>query len=194
MKVKHFKTPAEFRRWLAKHHGTEGELWVGYCKKATGKPSMTWPESVDEALCYGWIDGIRKGVDEETYTIRFSPRKARSTWSAINIRRAQELIEAGRMRAAGLKAFEARTENRSGIYSYEQRKDHLDDPYQGRLERNSKAWTFYQAQSAAYRRMVNWWVVSAKREDTRLKRLDALIELCAEEKKIPRLTRKPKAK
>ena len=194
MKIKHFKTPAEFRSWLAKHHGTEQELWVGYCKKATGKPSMTWPESVDEALCYGWIDGLRKGVDEETYTIRFSPRKARSTWSAINIRRAQELIEEGRMRAAGLEAFEARTENRSGIYSYEQRKEQLDEPYAKHLKRNATAWRFYQAQSAAYRRMVNWWVVSAKREDTRLKRLDALIELCAEEKKIPRLTRKPKAK
>lgn len=194
MKVKHFKTPAEFRAWLAKHHAAEQELWVVYCKKATGKPSMTWQESVDEALCYGWIDGIRKGIDDETYTIRFSPRKARSIWSAINIRRAQELIEAGRMRAAGLKSFEARTENRSGIYSYEQRKEQLDETYAKRLKQDASAWKFYQAQPASYRRAANWWVVSAKQEATRLKRLEKLIQHCAQERRIPQFTRKQKAK
>jgi uncharacterized protein YdeI (YjbR/CyaY-like superfamily) len=194
MKVKHFKTPAEFRKWLATHHATEQELWAGYCKKATGKPSMTWPESVDEALCYGWIDGIRKGIDDDTYAIRFTPRKPSSTWSAVNIRRAQGLIAEGRMRAAGLKAFEARKENRSGIYSYEQRKEELDEPYARRLRRIQPAWKFYQLQSASYRRAANWWIVSAKQEATRLKRLERLIELSAAGRTIPQFTRKQKAK
>jgi len=194
MKVIHFKTPAEFRKWFAKHHATERELWVGYWKKETGKPSMTWPESVDEALCYGWIDGIRKGIDDTTYTIRFTPRKAQSTWSAINIRRAQELIGERRMRAAGLKAFEARTENRSGIYSYEQRKEELDEQYAKELKRNKPAWKFYQSQPASYRRAANWWVVSAKKEETRLKRLGKLIEDSTAARTIPQFTRKQKAK
>jgi uncharacterized protein YdeI (YjbR/CyaY-like superfamily) len=175
MKVVHFKSPAEFRKWLAKHHAAEKELWVGYYKKETGKGGITWAESVDEALCYGWIDGVRKSVNAESYTNRFSPRTARSTWSVINIRRAQELIEEGRMRAAGLKAFQARQEYRSGIYSYEQRRDQLDGSYAKRLQRNRSAWKFYQSQSAAYRRRVNWYVVSAKQEATRLKRLDEVI-------------------
>jgi uncharacterized protein YdeI (YjbR/CyaY-like superfamily) len=194
MKLKHMKSASEFRKWLAKNHASETELWVGFYKKETGKPSMTWPQSVDEALCYGWIDGMRKGVDDESYTIRFSPRTAQSTWSAINIRRAEELIEEGRMRAAGLKAFEARKENRSGIYSYEQRKERLDEPYQATLKRNKKAWEFYQATPASYRRAANWWVVSAKQEATRLKRLATLIELSAQGKRIPQFTRKQKAK
>jgi len=194
MKAKHFKTAAEFRAWLAKHHATETELTVGYYKKATGKPSMTWAESVDEALCYGWIDGVRKSIDAASYCIRFSPRTAKSNWSAINIRRAQALIEAKRMRAAGLKAFEARREERFGIYSYETRKEHLDEPYQGLLKKNKKAWTFYQSRSPAYRRMANWWIVSAKREATRLERLRKLVDLCAQEKTLLDSTRKPKAK
>jgi uncharacterized protein YdeI (YjbR/CyaY-like superfamily) len=194
MKVTHFKSPAEFRKWLAKHHASEKELWVGYHRKETGKPSMTWQQSVDEALCYGWIDGIRKKVDDESYTIRFTPRKSRSTWSAVNIRRVHELIKDGRMSPAGLRAFEARVENRSGIYSYEQRKDQLDGPYAKRLERNKSAWKFYQAQPASYRRAANWWVVSAKKEETRMKRLEQLIELSAQGLRIPQFTRLQKAK
>jgi len=194
MKVTHFKSPAEFRKWLAKHHASEKELWVGYHRKETGKPSMTWQQSVDEALCYGWIDGIRKKVDDESYTIRFTPRKSRSTWSAVNIRRVHELIKDGRMSPAGLRAFEARVENRSGIYSYEQRKDQLDGPYAKRLERNKSAWKIYQAQPASYRRAANWWVVSAKKEETRMKRLEQLIELSAQGLRIPQFTRLQKAK
>lgn len=194
MKVRHFKSATEFRKWLANNHATERELWVGYYKKETGKGGLTWPESVDEALCFGWIDGIRKKVDEESYTNRFTPRKTTSTWSSLNTKRAQELIAEGRMQAAGLRAFEARRENRSGIYSFEQRKETLDDPYQSRLERHKKAWAFYQAQSASYRRTANWWVVSAKQEATRLKRLQQLIELSARGETIPQFTRKPKAK
>jgi len=194
MTVTPFKSPAEFRKWLAKHHASEKELRVGYHRKATGQPSMTWQQSVDEALCYGWIDGIRKKVDDESYTIRFTPRKSRSTWSAVNIRRVHELIKDGRMSPAGLRAFEARVENRSGIYSYEQRKDQLDGPYAKRLERNKSAWKFYQAQPASYRRAANWWVVSAKKEETRMKRLEQLIELSAQGLRIPQFTRLQKAK
>ncbi|MEP6637234.1 MAG: hypothetical protein ABJB97_10965 [Acidobacteriota bacterium] len=119
MKATFFKTPTAFRKWFEAHHPPVPELWVGYYKKDSGKPSITWPQSVDEALCFGWIDGIRKSIDDTSYTIRFSARKPRSTWSAVNIKRAQELIDQGLMRAAGLKAFQAREEKRSGIYSYE---------------------------------------------------------------------------
>ena len=176
MKLTFFRSPAEFNRWLKQHHATAKELWVGFYKKNSGKPSITWPESVDEALCFGWIDGIRKSVDDASYTIRFSPRKPTSIWSAINIKRAQELIQEGRMQPNGLKAFEARRENRSGIYSYEQRRPQLDEPYESMLRKNKRAWDFFQAQSPSYRKKVSWYVVSAKKEETRLKRLERLIE------------------
>src|ERR1051326_7347927 len=120
-----FRAPADLRKWFAKHHKSKNELWVGFHKKASGTPSITWPESVDEALAVGWIDGVRKRLDDSRYVIRFTPRKPRSVWSVTNNRRAQELVEAGRMRRAGLAAFQARTENRSGIYAYEQRRDVL---------------------------------------------------------------------
>src|SRR5262245_13828747 len=126
--LKFFATPLDFRKWLEKHHQSSRELWVGFYKKGSGKPSITWPESVDEALCFGWIDGLRKSVDEISYTIRFSPRKPKSIWSAINIKRAKELEGEGRMWPSGMKAFEARRENRSGIYSYEQRRAQLEEP------------------------------------------------------------------
>jgi uncharacterized protein YdeI (YjbR/CyaY-like superfamily) len=190
MNVKFFKSPFEFRQWLDRHHATAQELQVGYYKKGSGKPSLTWPESVDEALCFGWIDGIRKSLDDESYTIRFTPRRPRSTWSAVNIKRVEELTEQGRMQPAGLRAFQARTENRSGIYAYEQRSDTLDAPYAQKLKQNQAAWAFFQSQSSSYRRNACWWVVSAKREETRLKRLATLIEDSAHGRTIPLLTRK----
>jgi uncharacterized protein YdeI (YjbR/CyaY-like superfamily) len=171
-----FKTPSAFRKWLAAHHATSRELWVGFYKKNSGKPSIDWPESVDEALCFGWIDAIRKSIDEESYMIRFTPRKPSSVWSAVNIRNVEKLIKENRMQPAGLKAFEARKENRSGIYSYEQRSPELVEPYLGKLKRNKAAWKFFQAQPPSYRKVMNWWVVSAKQEATRLKRIDKLIE------------------
>ena len=171
-----FKTPSDLRKWFERHHASETELWVGYYKKDSGKPSITWPQSVDEALCFGWIDGIRKSVDDISYTIRFTPRKRRSTWSAVNIKRALELANLGLMLSAGLKAFEAREENRSGIYSYEQRSLELPDRYAKKLKKNLAAWKFFQAQPPSYRKAVNWYVLSARKEDTRLKRLDKLIE------------------
>ena len=180
MNPKFFKTPSAFRKWLERHHGTAKELWVGFYKKSSGKESITWPESVDEALCFGWIDGLRKSIDDQSYKIRFSPRKPSSVWSSVNIRNVQELIKQNRMRPAGLKAFEARKENRSGIYSYEQRSPELVEPYLGKLKRNRAAWKFFQAQPAWYRKQMNWWVVSANREETRLKRLDKLIEESAQ--------------
>ena len=184
MKITFFRSPSDLRNWLKKNHETTTELWVGYYKKSSGKPSITWPESVAEALCFGWIDGIRKTIDDISYKIRFSPRKRSSVWSSINIKMAQDLIDEGRMQTAGLKAFQARQENRSGIYSYEQRRDQLEEPYAGLLRKNKAAWDFFQAQPASYRNAVGWWVVSAKREETRLKRLEQLIEASAKGKRV----------
>jgi uncharacterized protein YdeI (YjbR/CyaY-like superfamily) len=141
---------------------------------------MTWPESVDEALCFGWIDGIRKRIDEDSYTIRFTPRRTRSIWSAVNIKRAGELNELGLMRPAGAMAFAAREENRSGIYSYEQRSHTLPEPYAATMKKSTTAWSFFQAQPPSYRKTSSWWVVSAKQEATRLKRLAELIEHSAQ--------------
>lgn len=176
MNPKFFKTPAAFHKWLAANHDKSRELWVGFYKKDSGKPSLTWPESVDEALCFGWIDGVRKSIDEESYQIRFTPRKPTSVWSAVNIRNVGRLIEGDRMQPPGLKAFAARKENRSGIYAYEQRSPELIEPYLGQLKRNKAAWKFFAAQPPGYRKQMNWWIVSAKQEETRLKRLTKLIE------------------
>jgi uncharacterized protein YdeI (YjbR/CyaY-like superfamily) len=184
MKLRFFKTPADFRKWFEKHHATIPELWVGFYKKSSGHASITWPESVDQALCFGWIDGIRKSVDEVSYTIRFTPRRNGSVWSAVNIKRSQELIELGLMKPTGLEAFQRRKENRSGIYSYEQTSAELEAPYEKRLKQNKKAWSFFYAQPAGYRKQTGWWLLSAKREDTRLKRLEKLIEESAKGRRL----------
>jgi uncharacterized protein YdeI (YjbR/CyaY-like superfamily) len=176
---KFFKTPSAFRKWLAANHAKSKELSVGFYKKSSGKPSITWPESVDEALCFGWIDGIRKSIDEESYKIRFTPRKPGRVWSAINIRNVERLIKEQRMQPAGLKAYELRTANRSGIYAYEQRSPELIQPYLGKFKRHKTAWKFFVAQPPGYRKIMNWFIVSAKQEETRLKRLARLIEASA---------------
>jgi uncharacterized protein YdeI (YjbR/CyaY-like superfamily) len=170
-----FRNPADLEKWLLRHHATAKELWVGFHKKHTGKPSITWPESVDEALCVGWIDGIRKTIDGESYAIRFTPRRRGSIWSGVNIRRVAVLADEKRMRPAGLAAFNARVENKSGIYSYEQRSEQLPEPYASALRRNPAAGKFFQAQPPSYRKMIGWWVVSAKQEETRRRRLKKLI-------------------
>lgn len=175
MKIRFFGTPAELRAWFAKFHAKETELWVGFHKRATDKPSVTWSESVDEALCVGWIDGIRKRIDADTYKIRFTPRKPTSIWSRINMDKVAALKKAGRMREAGLKAFEKRRPNKVGIYSYEQRKPELDDPYRATLRRNKAAWIFFEAQPPSYRKVIAWWIHSAKREETRLARMQKLV-------------------
>lgn len=192
MPSKFFKSPSEFRKWLGSNHAKEKELLVGFYKKDSGKPSISWPESVDEALCFGWIDGIRRRIDEESYSIRFTPRKTSSTWSTVNIKRAKELIRDGQMTPAGQAAFAARKETRSGIYSYEQRSAELVEPYAGKLRRNKAAQKFFASQPASYRKAANWWVVSAKQEQTRLKRLEQLIKHFAAGQTIPQFTRRPK--
>jgi len=171
-----FAVPAEFRAWLEKHHAGHRELSVGFYKRASGKPSMTWPESVDAALCYGWIDGVRKSIDEVSYSIRFTPRKPTSTWSAINVKRVAELTKLGLMQPAGLKAFEARQGDKTGIYAYEQRKSSkLPAAYEKQFRANKKAWKFFQSQPPWYQRTATYRVISAKQETTRQKRLAELI-------------------
>ena len=184
MKPEFFKTPADFGTWLEKHHATATELWVGFYKKDSGKPSITWPEAVDQALCFGWIDGIRKRVDEISYQIRFTPRRRGSIWSAINIKRAKELARQKQMRPTGLKAFAARIENKSGIYSYEQRKTDLEEPYAKLLKKNKEAWNFFEKQSPSYRKIIGWWIISAKKEETRMARLAKLISESAKGKRL----------
>jgi uncharacterized protein YdeI (YjbR/CyaY-like superfamily) len=188
-----FATPEEFRAWLEANHDRHSELWVGFYKKGSGKPSITWPESVDEALCFGWIDGIRKSIDADSYTNRFTPRKARSTWSAINIKRANELERLGRMHAAGRKAFEARTDDRSALYSYEQRHAAKLQPEQERrFKANKEAWKWFQAQPPSYRKAAIWWVVSAKKDETKARRLATLVDDSAHGRTVPPLTRPEK--
>ena len=187
MKPVFFKTPADFRKWLAANHASARELLIGFYKKDSGKPSITWPESVDQALCFGWIDGIRRRVDDERYTIRFTPRRKGSIWSAVNIKRAGELESAGLMAPSGLAAFEDRKENRSGIYSYEQRSAELPEPYARRFRKHTAAWAFFQAARPSDRKAACWWIVSAKREETRLLRLGKLIEGCAKEQTFGRM-------
>lgn len=171
-----FETPATFRRWLRTHHAKETELWVGFHRKATGRPSLTWPESVDEALCFGWIDGIRKSVDEYSYTIRFTPRKPRSIWSDRNIRRMEALLEEGRVAELGREAWARREEDRSRRYAFEQGEVGLPPGFEKRFRANGKAWAFFSDEAAHYRKVATWWVISAKRESTRERRLAALIE------------------
>ena len=174
MKIRFFGTPAELRAWFDKFHAKETEVWIGFHKRATGKPSVTWSESVDEALCVGWIDGIRKRIDADSYKIRFTPRKPTSTWSTINMDKVAALKRAGRMRPAGLTAFEKRRPNKVGIYSYEQRKPELGEPYGGLLQKNTTAWAFFEAQPPSYKKRLAWYVHSAKKEETRLARLKKL--------------------
>jgi uncharacterized protein YdeI (YjbR/CyaY-like superfamily) len=190
MKPTFFRTPSAFRKWLEKHHAKADELLVGFYKKDSGKPSITWPESVDEALCFGWIDGIRKSIDDISYTIRFTPRRSGSIWSSVNIARAQALIELGKMQPAGLKAFEVKKENKSGIYSYEQRSATLEEPYARLLKKNKTAWDFFQSQPASYQKAVSWWIVSAKKEETRISRVEKLAVCSAKGQRIPEMKSK----
>ncbi|HEX3159442.1 MAG TPA: YdeI/OmpD-associated family protein [Gemmatimonadaceae bacterium] len=180
-----FATPEAFRAWLAEHHQSSTELWVGFFRKDSGERSITWPEAVDEALCVGWIDGVRKRLDERRYVIRFTPRKTRSTWSMVNVARVAELTRVGRMRPEGLAAFEKRTAERTGTYTYEQPAPAVLDAAAERTFRASAvAWEFFQAQAPSYRRTVIGWVASAKREETRQKRLAAIIEASAHGRRL----------
>lgn len=175
MKPTFFRTPQEFRQWLEKNHQTEKELLVGFYKVGTGKASMTWPESVDQALCFGWIDGVRRSIDEESYSIRFTPRKPTSIWSAVNIRKIEELTKAGLMQEAGLKAFELRKEERSAIYSHEKEPAVLDTSFEKQFKANQKAWEFFITQAPSYQKVMLHWIMGAKQEKTRLLRLEKTI-------------------
>ena len=170
-----FATPAAFRRWLARNHASTQELWVGFHRKATGKASITWPESVDQALCFGWIDGVRKSVDADSYMIRFTPRRTGSVWSAVNIERAEALTAQGLMQPAGAKAFAARDEAKSRRYSFEQKNVGFDEAQLEQFRANRKAWAFFESQPPSYRKTVTWWVQSAKQDATRRRRLATLI-------------------
>jgi uncharacterized protein YdeI (YjbR/CyaY-like superfamily) len=194
MKATFFPTPSAWRKWLAAHHAKRDELWVGFHKKDSGRPSITWPESVDEALCYGWIDGIRRSLGAISYVIRFTPRRPGSTWSAVNIRRVAELKRQRRMRAAGLRAFERRIVDRSYAYSYEQRKTaKLAAADERSFKADAKAWRYFQAQPPWYRHGTAWYVISAKREETRRRRLEVLIACSARGRWVPQVLAKPPA-
>jgi uncharacterized protein YdeI (YjbR/CyaY-like superfamily) len=175
-----FAEGADFRAWLAAHHDSASEVLVGFWKVGSGKPSMTWSESVDEALCFGWIDGIKKRVDESRYTHRFTPRSASSTWSLINARRAKELIALKRMKKPGRAAWERRDPKRTGIYSFENRPKVWDAALEREFKRHAAAWSFFRAQPSGYQRLMVFYVMSAKRPETQRRRLDVLIRRSAE--------------
>ncbi len=176
MKPTFFASAADFRAWLEENHATAKELLLGIYKTSSGKAGITYKEALDEALCYGWIDGVRTGLDEARYTIRFTPRKPKSIWSKVNIKRAHELEAEGRLQPPGLAAFHARDEKRTQLYSFENAPKELDPAYVKQFEANKKAWAFYQAQAPWYQRGTKWWVMSAKQEATRQRRLAQLIE------------------
>jgi uncharacterized protein YdeI (YjbR/CyaY-like superfamily) len=182
---KFFAKPADFRKWLTSNHAKEAELWVGFYKVGSGKPSITWPQSVDQALCFGWIDGIRKSIDEHAYKIRFTPRRKGSIWSAVNVKRAQELIDSGEMQPAGAKEFAARDVKKTNQYSFEREHVEFTAEQLKEFKKNKRAWAFFEAQPPGYRKTLTWWVVSAKQKTTWAKRLAELIETSAAGERIP---------
>ena len=183
-----FGSPAEFRAWLEEHHGTASEVWVGYYKKATRKPTMTWSQAVDEALCFGWIDGKLQRIDDERHRQRFTPRRPRSNWSAVNVAKVEQLRAQGRMTPAGEAAFAERRDDRTAVYAYERRHEaSFDDEQQRTFRANRAAWTWFDAQPPSYRTMATYWVVSAKRPETRARRLAALVECSAQGRRVPPL-------
>jgi uncharacterized protein YdeI (YjbR/CyaY-like superfamily) len=185
MEPRYFPTPARWRAWLKKHHASASELLVGFHKRDSGKPSITWPESVDEALCFGWIDGLRRGIDAESYMIRFSPRKADSKWSQVNLKRFAELETQGLAKPAGRAARAKWADGARAGYSYETSRTELEPAALAKLKADAKAWRFWQAQVPSYRKMVANWQASPKREETRVSRLATLIDCCARGKAIP---------
>jgi uncharacterized protein YdeI (YjbR/CyaY-like superfamily) len=192
-KPKFFKTPPEFHDWLEQNHDSMVELLVGFHKKGSGKKSITYAEALDEALCYGWIDGVRKSIDDTSYTIRFTPRKPRSIWSNINVRHVERLKKEKRMQPPGLKAYAARDEKRTGVYSFENRPQELSPEYKKKFQVNKTAWKFFQAQPPYYVKVCSFWVMSAKKEETQLRRLGQLIEVSARNERLGLLSNSKKA-
>jgi len=190
--LKFFRSLQELRKWFLKNHDKASELWVGFYSVKSGKKGATYKELVDEALCFGWIDGIRKKINEESYANRFTPRKKKSNWSNVNVNRIKELIKEGRMHPAGLKAFKERDEKRTGVYSFEQTSHQLLPAHEKKFKANKKAWKYFTSKAPWYQRTAIHWVMSAKQEVTRLNRLETLIEDSANERTIKQLTRDPK--
>lgn len=179
-----FPTQQDFRKWLEENHKTKTELLVGFYKVGTKKSSMTWSESVDQALCFGWIDGVRKSIDKESYSIRFTPRKSTSIWSTINIKKMEELTKAGFMKPAGLDAFKLRKENKSGIYSHETENVKLSAEYEEQFKSNKKAWEFFEKQAPSYQKVMTHWIMSAKQQKTQISRLEKTISESEKEKRV----------
>ena len=179
-----FSTQYEFRKWLDSHYEKETELIVGFYKVNSGKPSMTWSQSVDQALCFGWIDGIRKSIDEESYCIRFTPRRSTSIWSAINIKKIEELTKAGFMKPAGLKAFRLRKDNKSKVYTHENDTVFLDSKYENQFKEQKTAWDFFMNQAPSYKKAIMRWIMSAVQEKTRLARLEKAIKESSQLKRL----------
>lgn len=192
MKPKFFSSPAQFCEWLERNHNSATELLVGFHKKSSGKKSITYPEALDEALCFGWIDGVRKNVDETSYTIRFTPRKPKSIWSLVNVRHVDRLTKEGRMRPAGVEAYARRDPKRTGIYAFENRPREFSPQFEKAFRQNKIAWTFFEKQPPGYKRTIVFWVMSAKREETRMKRFKQLVELSARGLRPGLLQPKPK--
>jgi uncharacterized protein YdeI (YjbR/CyaY-like superfamily) len=186
-----FATPEELAAWLEEHHETEDELWVGLYKKGSGRPSVTWPEVVEQVLRFGWIDGIRRGIDAESYANRITPRRRGSNWSAVNVAKVEELKGRGLMKPAGLRAYEARTPERTGVYSFERAEAaQLPAEFEERFRREPNAWAWWEGRPPGYRRTATHWVVSAKRPETRERRLAQLIECSGLQRKVPPLARR----
>ena len=179
MKPKFFSTPEKFREWLAKNHDREDELLIGFYKKDSGKKSITYAEALDEALCYGWIDGVRKSFDETSYTIRFTPRKPKSIWSLVNVRHVERLMKAGRMAEPGHAAYARRDPKRTGIYAFENAAREFSPEFEKTFRANKRAWEFFQTEPPSIRKTCIFWVMSAKKEETRVRRLEQLIESSA---------------
>jgi uncharacterized protein YdeI (YjbR/CyaY-like superfamily) len=192
--IRYMKSAAEFRRWLEAHHADTQEIWLGLHKKGSGLPSITYPEALDEALCFGWIDGVRKSLNETSYVQRFTPRRPRSVWSAVNLRHIQRLIEAGRMHPAGQKAYDERDPTKAGRYSFEQKESRLTPAMEKRFRKNRASWEFFQAQPPGYRKVCAWYVISAKKDETRQRRLERLITQHATGERLPILSPSAKKK
>lgn len=190
MDLTFFPTPADFRKWFERYHETEKELWVGFYKKATKIPSITWSESVDEALCFGWIDGLRKRIDEKSYKIRFTPRNPKSHWSAVNIKKIATLKEKGLMKKAGLEAFAKMDPKNSELATYERKPVPLASEFEAQFKANKTAWASFQAMAPGYRKMAVQWIMTAKQETTRQRRLGVLIQSSEEGLKIPSMRRR----
>lgn len=192
MDLKYFKSSSEFRKWLEKNHSKAAELWVGFYKINSNLKGISYKEAVDQALCFGWIDGIKKKVDELSYTHRFTPRKSKSNWSTSNIKRVGELSKSGLMHPSGITVFNQRDKEKIKQYSYERKTETLDKSYEELFKTNSNAWTFFQSQPPSYQKVAILWVMTAKKEDTRLRRLNTLIQDSANNKRLAVVTLEPK--